>query len=180
MVSSVKPVKKFVTQHRDDIEPMQRMWEGDYEDSKDTFENNKIHHNIIFKEEKEGCTFLTSINLSGSQTDFEFMLDYCKDHIMLIQEHWIWKDDIYRWKTMAYLKGWQGVWEPAKHTENNADGITGRSGGVAILAWNGILILKSEFEADHRIVGATIGWGRKKSIHISSVYGFDIGHKDNK
>eukprot|EP00972_Heterocapsa_arctica_P036454 5365317-Heterocapsa_arctica.AAC.2 len=69
---------------------------------------------------------------------------------------------------MAYLKGWQGVWEPANQTEKKADGTTGRSGGVAILAWNGILVLKSEFEADHIIFGATIGWGRRKSIHIFS------------
>eukprot|EP00972_Heterocapsa_arctica_P036453 5365317-Heterocapsa_arctica.AAC.1 len=70
---------------------MQRMWEGDYEDNKAKLENNKIHHTLTFKEEKEGATFITSIDLSGSQIDFEFMLDHCQDHIMLIQEHWILK-----------------------------------------------------------------------------------------
>eukprot|EP00972_Heterocapsa_arctica_P021459 3158680-Heterocapsa_arctica.AAC.1 len=84
------------------------------------------------------------------------MLDHCKDHTTLIQEHWELKDEIERWKTMAYSKGWQGVWEPAKQTEKNADGITGRSGGVAILTWNGKLVLKNGFEEDLRIVGATI------------------------
>eukprot|EP00972_Heterocapsa_arctica_P088154 12999118-Heterocapsa_arctica.AAC.1 len=94
MVITVKPVKKFVTKCRDDIAPMQIVWEGDYEDNKDTLDNNKIHHNLMFTEEKEGGTFLTSVNLS---------------------------DELERWKTMAYFKGWQGVWEPAKHTDNNAD-----------------------------------------------------------
>eukprot|EP00972_Heterocapsa_arctica_P101072 14896582-Heterocapsa_arctica.AAC.1 len=76
-------------------------------------------------------------------------------------------------KPQLTSKGWQGVWEPAIVTENNNDGVTGRSGGVAILTWNGTLFLKSDFEADHKLVGATIGWGRKKSIHIFSVYGYD-------
>eukprot|EP00972_Heterocapsa_arctica_P095206 14041449-Heterocapsa_arctica.AAC.1 len=96
------------------------------------------------------------------------MLDHCKDHIMLTQEHWRLKDEIDKWKTTAHLKGWQGVLEPAIVTEKNNDGVTGRSGGVAILTWNGILFLKSDFEADHSLVGATIGCGRKKSIDIFS------------
>eukprot|EP00972_Heterocapsa_arctica_P022670 3335037-Heterocapsa_arctica.AAC.2 len=41
-------------------------------------------HNLQIR--KEG-TRIPSINLSGSQPDFEFMLDHCKDHVMLIQEH---------------------------------------------------------------------------------------------
>eukprot|EP00972_Heterocapsa_arctica_P047534 7011527-Heterocapsa_arctica.AAC.1 len=96
------------------------------------------------------------------------MLDHGKDHIMLIQGHWRLQDEIEQWKTTAHLKGWQGVWEPVIVTEKNNDGVTGRSGGVAILNWNGILLLKSNVEADHRLVGATIGWGRKKSLHIFS------------
>eukprot|EP00972_Heterocapsa_arctica_P102582 15118770-Heterocapsa_arctica.AAC.1 len=87
--------------------------EGDYEENKGKRENHKIHHKIMLKEEKEGGTLVTSINLSGSQTDFEYMLDHCKDHIMLIQEHWRLKYEIEKWKSTAYLKGWQGVWEPA-------------------------------------------------------------------
>eukprot|EP00972_Heterocapsa_arctica_P082742 12191710-Heterocapsa_arctica.AAC.1 len=62
---------------------------------------------------KKKGTLITSINLSGSQTDVEYMLDRCKDHVMLIQEHWRLKDEIEEWKTIAHLKGWQGVWEPA-------------------------------------------------------------------
>eukprot|EP00972_Heterocapsa_arctica_P043011 6342078-Heterocapsa_arctica.AAC.1 len=61
----------------------------------------------------------------------------------------------------AFMKGWQGVWEPAKVTEKDKDGVTGRSGGVAILTWNGRLLLTNEFESDYRAVGATLGWGRK-------------------
>eukprot|EP00972_Heterocapsa_arctica_P025138 3702832-Heterocapsa_arctica.AAC.1 len=73
------------------------------------------------KEEKEVGTLITSINMSGSQTDVEYMLDHCKDHITLIQEHWKLKDKIEKWKTTAFLKGWQGVWEPAIVTEKNDD-----------------------------------------------------------
>eukprot|EP00972_Heterocapsa_arctica_P067098 9902085-Heterocapsa_arctica.AAC.1 len=83
-------------------------------------------------------------------------------------EHWRLEDEIEKWKTTAFLKGCQGVWEPAIVTEKNTDGVTGRSGGVAILTWNGILLLKHKFEADYILVGATIGWGRKGSIHIFS------------
>eukprot|EP00972_Heterocapsa_arctica_P024184 3565019-Heterocapsa_arctica.AAC.1 len=72
---------------------------------------------------------MTSTNLSGSQFDFEFMLEHCKDHVMLIQEHWRLKEELRTWETLAYLKGWQGVWQPAKVTETYQDGVTGRSGG---------------------------------------------------
>eukprot|EP00972_Heterocapsa_arctica_P013476 1984548-Heterocapsa_arctica.AAC.1 len=68
------------------------------------------------------------------------------------------------------MKGWQGVWEPAKQTEKNQDGITGRSGGVAILTWSGRLLMKNTFESDYRAIGAAIGWGRKKTLHIFSIY----------
>ena len=67
--------------------------------------------------------------------DFEFMLDNCNDHVMLIQEHWRLKEELHTWQALAHLKGWQGVWEPAKVTGKCQDGITGRSGGVAILTW---------------------------------------------
>eukprot|EP00972_Heterocapsa_arctica_P072497 10705934-Heterocapsa_arctica.AAC.1 len=70
---------------------------------------------------------------------------------MLIQEHWRLKEDLESWKSLAHHKGWQGVWEVAKQTDKNEDGVTGRSGGVASLAWNGRLVLKCEFEADHRV-----------------------------
>eukprot|EP00972_Heterocapsa_arctica_P104264 15367398-Heterocapsa_arctica.AAC.1 len=72
------------------------------------------------------------------------MLEHCKYHAMLIQEHWILKEELHTWGTLAYLKGWQGFWEPAKVTETYQDGVTGRSGGEAILTWNGILILKQQ------------------------------------
>eukprot|EP00972_Heterocapsa_arctica_P085705 12629289-Heterocapsa_arctica.AAC.1 len=37
---------------------------------------------------------------------------------MLIQEHWRLKEELHTWETLAYFKGWQGVWEPAKVTDN--------------------------------------------------------------
>eukprot|EP00972_Heterocapsa_arctica_P062617 9233172-Heterocapsa_arctica.AAC.1 len=77
---------------------------------------------------------------------------------MLIQEHWRLNEEIEKWKTTAFIQGWQGVWAPPKVTENNKDGVTGRFGGVAILTWNGILLLNNTFESDYRAVGATLGW----------------------
>eukprot|EP00972_Heterocapsa_arctica_P089247 13161804-Heterocapsa_arctica.AAC.1 len=70
-----------------------------------------------------------------------------------------------------------GVWEPAKQTEKTQYGVTGRSGGVTILTWNGRLLMKNTFEADYRALGASIGSGRKKTLHIFSIYGFDTGQK---
>eukprot|EP00972_Heterocapsa_arctica_P076237 11247291-Heterocapsa_arctica.AAC.1 len=83
---------------------------------------------------------------------------HCKDHVMLIQEHWRLKQELHSWETLADLKGWQGVWEPAKVTEKDQDGLTGRSGGAAILTWNGRLILRNTFEANYTALGASIRW----------------------
>eukprot|EP00972_Heterocapsa_arctica_P034468 5075090-Heterocapsa_arctica.AAC.1 len=86
---------------------------------------------------------------------------------MLIQEHWRLKEELRSWETLAYLKGWQGVWEPAKVTEKDQNGVTGRSRGVAILTWSGRLILTNTFEADYRALGATIGWEERKLCTFS-------------
>eukprot|EP00972_Heterocapsa_arctica_P077780 11473981-Heterocapsa_arctica.AAC.1 len=72
---------------------------------------------ILYKQEKEEGTRFTNTNLSGSQLDFDYMLEHCTDHVMLIQEHWRLKEDLHTWQTLAHLKRWQGVWEPAKVTE---------------------------------------------------------------
>eukprot|EP00972_Heterocapsa_arctica_P087789 12945809-Heterocapsa_arctica.AAC.1 len=36
-------------------------------------------------------------------------------------------------------------------------------------------MLKTTFESDYRAIGATLGWGRKRTLHIFSIYGFDTG-----
>eukprot|EP00972_Heterocapsa_arctica_P060769 8962830-Heterocapsa_arctica.AAC.1 len=76
---------------------------------------------------------------------------------MHIQEHWILKEDLESWKTLGKECG-----RLPNKQRNNEDGVTGRSGGVAILTWNGRLGVKSEFEADYS------GWshtrlGQKKT-----------------
>eukprot|EP00972_Heterocapsa_arctica_P003225 480712-Heterocapsa_arctica.AAC.1 len=63
---------------------------------------------------------------------------------MLIQEHWRLKEELHTWQTLAYLKGWQGIWEPAKVADKDQDEVNGRSRGVAILTWNGRLILQKK------------------------------------
>eukprot|EP00972_Heterocapsa_arctica_P007428 1085428-Heterocapsa_arctica.AAC.1 len=41
---------------------------------------NNIKACRLFKNEKEDGTIITTINLAGSQFDFDFMLEHCKDH----------------------------------------------------------------------------------------------------
>eukprot|EP00972_Heterocapsa_arctica_P072784 10745504-Heterocapsa_arctica.AAC.1 len=85
------------------------------------------------------------------------------------------EEDIETCKTIAFNKGWHGVWNPASKTQKADDGNPGRSGGVAVFVWKGRTIMNSSMEADHRLVGAIIGWGRRESIHIVSIYGHDTG-----
>eukprot|EP00972_Heterocapsa_arctica_P099495 14681307-Heterocapsa_arctica.AAC.1 len=86
----------------------------------------------------------------------------------ILTEHWRLDEDIETWKTIAFTKGWHGVWNPAIQTQRLEDGNPCRSGGGAVLVWKGRTIMKSSMDADHRLVGAVIGWGRGKSIHIMS------------
>eukprot|EP00972_Heterocapsa_arctica_P066006 9738612-Heterocapsa_arctica.AAC.1 len=78
-------------------------------------------------------------------------------------------------KSAAFRKGCTGVWHPAKKTQKTEDGRPGKSGGVAILIWNRRMIMKSTLVSDRRLIGASIGWGRKKTMHIMCVYGLDSG-----
>ncbi len=41
----------------------------------------------LYQEEKEEGTKMLTINLSGSIGDFEYILENCKEHIIMIQEH---------------------------------------------------------------------------------------------
>eukprot|EP00972_Heterocapsa_arctica_P051308 7546482-Heterocapsa_arctica.AAC.1 len=97
----------------------------------------------------ERGTNITTLNVSGSLQDFEWILENTEDHIVLIQEHWRLPGEIETWKSAAYRKGWTGVWHAAKKTQNTEDGRPGKSGGVAILVWNGRMIMKSTLVSDH-------------------------------
>eukprot|EP00972_Heterocapsa_arctica_P053450 7872973-Heterocapsa_arctica.AAC.1 len=85
------------------------------------------------KEEVERGTNVTTLNVSGSQLYFEWILEHTEDHIVLIQEHWILPNEIESWKSATFRKGWTGVWHPAIRTQKTVDGRPGKSGGVAIL-----------------------------------------------
>ena len=82
---------------------------------------NKKKSGRMHKEEKEQGTKIMTINLSGSKLYFEYIQEFCKDHILLIQEHWKLKDEVHAWESLARMKGWQGVWEPAKQTEESQE-----------------------------------------------------------
>ncbi len=43
------------------------------------------------------------------------------------------------------------------------------------MVWNGRAIMTSTLVSDHRLIGASIGWGRKKTIHVMCIYGLDTG-----
>eukprot|EP00972_Heterocapsa_arctica_P097635 14406910-Heterocapsa_arctica.AAC.1 len=70
--------------------------------------NNTKKQGRLFKQEKEEGTIIMTINLSGSQFDFDFILEHCQDHILLIQEHWKLNHEIHTWESKARMKGWQG------------------------------------------------------------------------
>eukprot|EP00972_Heterocapsa_arctica_P008108 1185374-Heterocapsa_arctica.AAC.1 len=40
------------------------------------------------------------------------------------------------------------------------------------------MIMTSTLVSDHRLIGASIGWGRKKTMHIMCVYGLDSGQNN--
>eukprot|EP00972_Heterocapsa_arctica_P033064 4864880-Heterocapsa_arctica.AAC.1 len=41
--------------------------------------------------------------------------------------------------------------------------------------WKARMIMKSTLVSDHTLIGASIGWGRKKTMHIMCVYGLVSG-----
>eukprot|EP00972_Heterocapsa_arctica_P002521 366434-Heterocapsa_arctica.AAC.1 len=80
---------------------------------------------------------ITTLNVSGSLQDFEWILENTEDQIVLIQEQWRLPSEIEAWKSAGFRKGWTGVWHAAKKTLNKTeDGRPGKSGGVAIIVWN--------------------------------------------
>eukprot|EP00972_Heterocapsa_arctica_P048433 7141399-Heterocapsa_arctica.AAC.1 len=115
--------------------------------------------------EVERGTKITTLNLSGSLFDLEWVLENTEDHTILFQEHWRLPNKIESWKSAAFRKGWTGVWHHAIRTQKTVEGNPSRSGGVAISVWSGRTIMKSSLISDHRLIAATIGWGRKRSIH---------------
>eukprot|EP00972_Heterocapsa_arctica_P011221 1643535-Heterocapsa_arctica.AAC.1 len=110
---------------------------GSYRENSSPEKTNLDKHkepNILYKEEAvEGARIITTINLSGSQTDYENILENINDHIILIQEHWRVNEDVKSLKRIAFHRGWHGVWGVAAKTQKTEDGNPGRSGGVGIL-----------------------------------------------
>eukprot|EP00972_Heterocapsa_arctica_P099290 14651730-Heterocapsa_arctica.AAC.1 len=85
------------------------------------------------KDKLERGNKITTLNLSGSLLDFEWILENTEDQIILIQEHWRLPNELEPWRSAAFRKGWTGIWHPAIRTQKTVEGHSGRSGGVAIL-----------------------------------------------
>ena len=66
-------------------------------------------------------------------------------HVLLIQEHRLVEGPLASAPIKAISKGWQGVWQPALNT-----GTHGRSGGVATLVRQPVLMVKGNGEYNHR------------------------------
>eukprot|EP00972_Heterocapsa_arctica_P097842 14434851-Heterocapsa_arctica.AAC.1 len=56
------------------------------------------------KEEMARGTNITTLNVSGSQLDFEWICENTEDHTVLIQEHWRLPNEIESWKSAAFRK----------------------------------------------------------------------------
>eukprot|EP00972_Heterocapsa_arctica_P076384 11268411-Heterocapsa_arctica.AAC.1 len=101
--------------------PTDRKWECDFESRKADIDKHK-EAKRLYREEAEDGTRITTINTSGSQTDYEDILENTNDHIILTQEHWRVNADVQNWKSLAFHKGWHGVWEVAAKTQRTEEG----------------------------------------------------------
>ena len=86
--------------------------------------------------------------------------------ILMIQEHRLIEGPLASAQVKAISKGWQGVWQPALST-----GKHGRSGGVATLVRQPVLMVKGGGEYNHRWHRVMVQWTRKTKIHLIDVYG---------
>eukprot|EP00972_Heterocapsa_arctica_P109841 16171533-Heterocapsa_arctica.AAC.1 len=59
---------------------------------------------------------------------FEYILEATDDHILLIQEHWRLPDELGTWKSIAFRRGWHGIWHAANSTQNTEESNPGKSG----------------------------------------------------
>ena len=83
-----------------------------------------------------------------------------------IQEHRLIGGPLASAQIKAISKGWQGVWQPAMNT-----GKHGRSGGVATLVRQPVLMIKGDGDYNHRWHRVMVQWTRKTKIHIVNIYG---------
>ena len=86
----------------------------------------------------------------------------------MIQGHGICEGQLASMPLNAIAKGWQGVWEPALDT-----GKHGRTGGVATLVRQPILMTRGVGEYGHRWHRVMLQWTRKPKLHIINIYGKD-------
>eukprot|EP00972_Heterocapsa_arctica_P085926 12661705-Heterocapsa_arctica.AAC.1 len=57
-------------------------------------------------DELERGADISTLNLSGSLFNFEWLLENTQYHILLIQEQWRLPNKIESWKSAAFRKGW--------------------------------------------------------------------------
>ena len=116
----------------------------------------------------EGDFRVLSVNLSGSRNHLQAAMAMGA-HVIIVQGHARGSSELRPWQSFAAAMGWHGIWGPAAQA-----GGKGRSGGVAILTWRTRPIFQVG-EADDRIACASISWGRRDSVRIYGIYGFDSG-----
>eukprot|EP00972_Heterocapsa_arctica_P112813 16433932-Heterocapsa_arctica.AAC.1 len=95
-------------------------WEGDVEAREKYNDTNQKQH-ILYKEELEDGTRITSINLSGSRFDFIHVRTLQRpyhDHSRALEIERGFRE----LEESGTSQGWQGVWEVAIQTEHNEDG----------------------------------------------------------
>ena len=105
-----------------------------------------------------------TINTGGGREALERALEQ-DVQILMIQEHRLIEGPLASAQVKAIGKGWQGVWQPALST-----GKHGRSGGVAMLIRQPVLMIKGGGDYNHIWHRVMVQWTRRTKIHIINVY----------
>jgi hypothetical protein len=89
-------------------------------------------------------------------------------HFLLIQEHRLLPDQVGGAQVMSQAMGWKGVWTPAQQGFR-----AGRSGGLAILGRDPLLVVADTGDYNHRYLKAVVPLTRRVGVHLYNVYGWD-------
>ena len=108
---------------------------------------------------------ILTVNTGGGREALDWALEQ-DVQILMIQEHVLEEGPLANAQVKATNKGWQGVWQPALNT-----GKHGRSGGVATLVRQPVLMILGGGDYNHRWHSVMVQWTRKTKLHIVNIYG---------